>query len=76
MTCDNPNCIACAYQTAHPEEQRTDLILAAAHILQLVVGTLAETSLRMTRIDETIEGLGIDLEEHAAVLRTARCLDQ
>lgn len=70
MTCDNPNCIACAYQTAHPEEQRTHLIFTAAHILKLVVGTLAETSLRMAQIEKTVKSVGIDLEENPGVLQT------
>lgn len=69
MTCDNPNCIACAYQATHPEEQRTHLIFAATRLLKLVVGTLAETSLRMSQIAKMAEVLGIDSEEHADTLQ-------
>lgn len=69
MPCDNPDCIACAYQTAHPEEKRTHLIFAATHLLKLVVGTMAETSLRRTRIKKMAEVLGIDSEEHADTLQ-------
>lgn len=70
MTCDNPNCIACTFQAAHPEEQRTPLIFAAAHLLRLVVGTLAETSSRTAQLKKTLESTGIDLEEHADILQT------
>lgn len=70
MTCNNPNCIACTFQAAHPEEQRTHLIFATVHLLKLVVGTFAEASVRMTRIEKKVEDMGFDLEEHADVLRT------
>lgn len=70
MTCNDPNCIACTFRAAHPEEQRTPLIFAATRLLKLVVGTLAETSLRMTRIEKTAEALEIDLAQYADTLRT------
>jgi len=70
MTCNDPNCIACTFQAAHPEEQRTHLIFAATRLLKLVVGTLAETSLRMAQIEKTVKSVGIDLEENPGVLQT------
>lgn len=69
MPCDNPDCIACAYQTAHPEEKRTHLIFAATHLLKLVVGTMAETSSQMATIEKTLKALGEDQVKYAALLQ-------